>query len=202
VAYGIGFIEIDLVDLQQRKIALAILRRPYLALDGVARAQPEPADLAGADIDIVGSGQIVRFGRPQEAETVLQHLQDAVAVNSHFVAGQLFKNREHHILLAQRARILDFKLLGIAEKFRGGFLFKVLEMHVLLSLGIAGAYTDGYGLNGPSSLDFRRSENSEVREGAGGAFALHRVRLVPTQKTICCQQPSDKHGKAKWFHNY
>src|SRR5207302_2756273 len=59
----VGLVEIDLVDLEQREIALAILGRPDLALDRVSGAQAEAPDLARAHIDVVRTGQVVRLGR-------------------------------------------------------------------------------------------------------------------------------------------
>jgi hypothetical protein len=64
-------VEIDRVDLQQREIALTVLWRADLPLDGVAGAQAEAAHLAGTDINVVGAGQVIGLRRAQEAETVL-----------------------------------------------------------------------------------------------------------------------------------
>jgi hypothetical protein len=70
---------VDLVDLDQREVALAVLGRADLALDGVAGVQVEAADLARADVDVVGAGQVRGVGRAQEAEAVGQVSSDAVA---------------------------------------------------------------------------------------------------------------------------
>src|SRR3546814_16913714 len=51
VADDFGIVEIDRRKLGQREIALAVLRRANLALDGVAGAQAIFADLVGRDID-------------------------------------------------------------------------------------------------------------------------------------------------------
>ena len=72
-------LEIDRVDLEQGEIALALLGAADLALDRVAGAQAEAADLRGRDIDVVRAGQVVGVGRAQEAEAVLQDLDHAVA---------------------------------------------------------------------------------------------------------------------------
>jgi hypothetical protein len=45
------------------------------------------------------------------------------------VFGQLLQDREHHVLLAQVARVLDLQLLGKGEKVGGGFALKFLEIH-------------------------------------------------------------------------
>ena len=110
ISWGIG--EIDILDFQQRKIALAILGRADLALDRVAGAQAKAAHLTGRDINIVGAGKVVGLGRAQEAEAVLQNFQNAVAKYGDIVFGQLFEDREQHVLLAQAAGVLDLQILG------------------------------------------------------------------------------------------
>ena len=95
----------------------------------IADAQRKAADLARRDVDIVGAGQIIRLGRAQEAETVLQDLEHAVAVNGDLVLGQLLENGEHHLLLAQGRCVLDVELLGVGQEVGGGLLFKFLKIH-------------------------------------------------------------------------
>ena len=79
VARLVRILEIDRVDLEQREVALALLRAADLAFDRVAGAQAEPPDLRGRDVDVVRARQVVRFRRAQEAEAVLQHLDHAFA---------------------------------------------------------------------------------------------------------------------------
>jgi hypothetical protein len=62
VAHLLRIVEVDGVDLEERKIALAFLGRADLALDGVASAQAEATDLAGAHIDVVRPRQVVGLG--------------------------------------------------------------------------------------------------------------------------------------------
>src|SRR5207244_2788348 len=72
---------VDLVDLDQREVALAVLGRTNFALDRVAGVQVEAADLRRRDVDVVGSGEIPGVRRAQEAEGFGQYLQRAVAVD-------------------------------------------------------------------------------------------------------------------------
>src|SRR5690606_21414976 len=65
---------VDLSDLEEREIPLAVLRRPDQTRDGVARSQVETPDLAGRDVDVVGARKIGAVRRAQEAEAVLQYL--------------------------------------------------------------------------------------------------------------------------------
>ena len=60
--------EVDVLDLQQGKVALAFLGRADLAGDRVAGAQVEAPDLRGRDVDVVRTGQVVVIRRAQESE--------------------------------------------------------------------------------------------------------------------------------------
>ena len=134
VALLLGVLEIDGVDLEQREIALALLRAADLAFDRVAGAQAEAADLRGRDVDVVGAGEIVGVGRAQEAEAVLQHLDHAGAGDLDVTGGQLLQDREHQLLLAHGAGVLDGDLLGEAQQLRRRFGLKVLQLHFLHAL--------------------------------------------------------------------
>ena len=112
VARAIGRIEIDLADLEQREVALAILRRADEAGDGVAGAQVEAADLAGRHVDVVRAGEIGAVGGTQEAEAVLQDLQHAVAVDVLAVARMRLEDAEDDVLLARAGQALDAHGLG------------------------------------------------------------------------------------------
>ncbi len=56
VADLVRILEVDGVDLEQREVALAFFRAADLAVEGVAGAQAEAADLRGRDIDVIGAG--------------------------------------------------------------------------------------------------------------------------------------------------
>ena len=100
-----------------------------MAFDGVAGAQAEAADLAGRDVDVVGAGQIVRFRRAQEAEAVGQHFDDAFADDVDFLGGELLEDREHQLLLAHGAGVLDLMLFGKRGQFGRSLGLEVLEFH-------------------------------------------------------------------------
>ena len=116
VARLLGVLEIERVDLEQGEIALALLRAADMAVDGVAGAQAEAADLRGRDVDVVRARQIVRFRRAQKAEAVGQHLDHAFADNVGFARGELLEDAEHQLLLAHGRGVLDLKLFGEGDK--------------------------------------------------------------------------------------
>src|SRR3546814_15607467 len=121
--------ESDLADREESEVALAVLGRAARPLHRVAGAQAEAAYLAGAHIDVCRSGEKVRFRRAQEPEAVLQYLQHAAAVDRLVVFRQVLEDREHHILLAQGARILDFQLLGEGQEIGRTLGFQFLKVH-------------------------------------------------------------------------
>ena len=126
VALLVGVLEIDQVDLEQREVALSVLGAADLPLDGVAGPQRKAPDLRRGDIDVVGPRQVVGVGRAQEAEAVLQHLDHAGAGDVDLLGRKLLEDREHQLLLAHGAGVLDADLFGEAQQLRRGFDLEVL----------------------------------------------------------------------------
>ena len=90
----------------------------------------EAADLGGRDVDVVGPRQIVGVGRAQEAEAVLQHFDDALADDLHFLIGQLLEDGEKQFLLAHGRCVFDLKIFGDGQKFGWRLLLEILEFHL------------------------------------------------------------------------
>ena len=126
VAGRLRLLEVDRVDLEQGEVALALLGRTDLALHRVTGAQRETADLRRRDVDVVGARQVVRIGRTQEAEAVLQDFDDADPCDLNILGSKLFQNGEHQLLLAHGAGIFDAVLLGEGEELSGRFGLQVL----------------------------------------------------------------------------
>ena len=112
VAGHLGWLEVDRLDLEQGKIALALLGGPDLAGNRVAGAQVETTDLAGRDIDIIRARQIVVIRGAQKAETVLQGLQNTFAEDHAVLFGLGIQQGKDQILLAQAGCALDIELTG------------------------------------------------------------------------------------------
>ena len=129
VAGLLGLFEIDRVDLEKGEIALAVFRGADVAVDGVAGAQAEAADLRGRDVDVVGAGQVVRFRRAQEAEAVGEHFDHAFADDVDFLRGELLQDREHQLLLAHGRGVLDLMFFSKGEELGRILGLEVLEFH-------------------------------------------------------------------------
>ena len=94
-------LEVDGVDFDQREIALAFLRRPDLAGDGVAGAQIETANLRGRDVNVIGTWQIVVFGCAQKAEAIGQAFENAFGEDQTALFGLRLEDFEDEFLLAK-----------------------------------------------------------------------------------------------------
>ena len=122
-------LEVDLLDADQGEIALAFARGADGAVDGVAGAQAELTDLRGADIDVIGAGQVVGFRAAKIAEAVLDHFQGAGTGDGDAFLGQSLEDREHHVLLAHGVGVLDLQRLGEGEQVGGRLVLQLLERH-------------------------------------------------------------------------
>jgi hypothetical protein len=130
LALGVlGLVEVDLADLEQGEVTLAVLWRANLARDRVPGAQVEAADLARRDVDVVGAGEVGAVRRAQEAEAVLQDLQDAVAVDVLTALRVALQDREDDVLLARAGHVLEADTAGDIDEFLRGLGLEVGEVH-------------------------------------------------------------------------
>ena len=122
-------VEIDLAHLEQGEVALAVLRRTDQPGNRVAGAQVEAADLARGDVNVVRSREIARIRGAQEAETVLQDLEHAVAVDVLTLAGMGLQDAEDDVLFARAAHVLETHGLGQLHQVADGALLELGEVH-------------------------------------------------------------------------
>ncbi len=111
------------LDAQQREIPLALLGRADRAADRHPATQPEPADLAGRDINIVRTRQVRLLGRSQEPEPVGHRLQRALAVHDAHARGAGLEHLEDQVLLGRVLEVLE--PLGLRD------LEQLVELHAL-----------------------------------------------------------------------
>src|SRR5262245_24917988 len=203
VALLFGVLEIDGVDLEQRVIALAVFRAPDLAFDGIAGAETEAPDLRRRHVDVVGAGEIVRVGRAEEADAVLENFHDAGAGGLDVARRALLQNREAEILLAHGARVLDLNLFGEAQELRRRFRLQILQLHFLHARLLQRG-------NGLKWFKFRAGGGAALREGGrkmprsagGGRPAPVRVtrsfweKRAATASRIGCDSPYSRPGRA------
>ena len=129
VAGFLRVLEVERIDLEQGEVAFAFFGAADMAVDGVAGAQPEAADLRGRDVNIVGPRQIVRLWRAQEAKTVRQNFDHAFADNIGLARRELLEDAEHQLLLPHGRSVLDLELFGKCNELSRRFGLELLEFH-------------------------------------------------------------------------
>ena len=134
--------EVDRLDPQQGEVALVFLGGPDLARDDRAGLEAEPANLARGDIDVVGAGEVVVVGAPQEAEAVGQDLERPFAVHQAVLLDPLFQDLEDQVLLLQPHVVDDALGLGRADELGHRHLLKLGEMD-LAALDVLVAVVEG-----------------------------------------------------------
>ncbi len=98
---GVRWVSVDRLDLEQREIALPLLRRPHLAGDGVARAQIEALDLRWRDVDVVRPVEVVPVLAAQKAVALGQDLEHAFAAQHDIRVEQFLLDAEDEVLFAK-----------------------------------------------------------------------------------------------------
>src|SRR5690606_11143096 len=112
--------------------ALAVLRRPDLPGNVVTRAQVEAPDLAGRNVDVVGPCQVGAVRGAQEAEPVLQDLENAVAVDVLALLGLGLEDFEDDVLFAGAGQSFKAQGFGKAYEFVSRLLLEFGKVHGLL----------------------------------------------------------------------
>lgn len=82
--------KINRINFGQGKITFVVFWTADFALYGIAGAQAEFFDLRRRNVNVIGTGQIVGFGRAQKTETVLQNFYGSFAVNCLIVGSDFF----------------------------------------------------------------------------------------------------------------
>ena len=129
----------DRFDAEQGEVAFVFFRGANLARDRGTRPQPEPSNLAGRDVDIVGAGEVVIVGTAQEAETIGQDFQRPFAEHQAVHLGPLFQDLEDQVLLLQTGVIGQLLDTSLSEQLRhrhalqfGDVNFALLDFFIAL----------------------------------------------------------------------
>ncbi len=138
VARLLGRLEVDGLDLDQREILFALVRRADVAADGVAGLEVELANLGRRHVDVVRPGQIVVVRRAEEAVAVGQNFKDALGEDVALFFALCLENLEDKVLLAESARARNLKRARNAAQFRNVFFFEFGDGHFLPAVGCDG----------------------------------------------------------------
>ena len=119
----VGVFPIDGFDPEQAVELLVILRRPHLPADPVAGTQPEAANLRLGNVDVIRTGQ--KPLATQEAEAVLDDVEDAVTKDAAFQLSLCPEDPELQFRTLHAARIGDLHLSRLRHQFFIGLGFEV-----------------------------------------------------------------------------
>ena len=132
VARLVGRLEIDRLDLDQREIFLALMRRAHLAADGVAGFQVELADLRRRHVNVVRPGQVVVIGRAQEAVAVREDLQHTFGEDVSFFFTLRLQDLEDEVLFAESAGAGELQGSGDLGQLGNILFFQFSDGHIYL----------------------------------------------------------------------
>ena len=134
--------EADFRHLEQSEIAFAFLGRANLSGNHVALAQGKAADLRGRNVDIVRPRHVAAQGGSQEAETIRQNLQHAVAEDCAVLRGAGLQQRKNQFLLAHGAGVFYFILFRQLHQFLHAVRLERRQAEGTFGNGISGR--DGF----------------------------------------------------------
>ena len=126
-----GRLEVDGLDLDQRKVAFAFLGRPDLPGHGIAGVQIEFANLRRRHVDVIRAGQVVVVGGAQEAEAVGEHFQHAFREDETALLGLRLEDLEDQLLLAHAGRAGDLEVLGDLGEMLNRHLLQIGDVQAL-----------------------------------------------------------------------
>src|SRR5262249_17893579 len=108
----------------------------------------------------------------------------AVAEDGGVVLRQALQDREHHVLPAQVARVLDLQILGEFQEVGGGFAFQFLKVH-----GNRGKpWGKGEGGGGTESrARISRADRQDGKSGRSGHVRVSGRRPWTTEGLRPCQ---------------
>ena len=118
---------VDELDLEERKVPLALLRSSNLPRYDISGPQVEAANLAWGDIDVVGSMEVVRVGSSEEPETVGQDFKHTIRRDCTVLFCLRLQDGENEFLLTHRRDAVDVEVLGKLREFANALFLEGLE---------------------------------------------------------------------------
>ncbi len=105
---GVGVDAVDRIDPEHAPVLLGLARRADGARHAVADAEPEAADLARADVDVVGARE--QAVAAQEAEAFVDDVEDAGGVVMAGALGLALEDQVDEDVLALAAGGIDLEI--------------------------------------------------------------------------------------------
>lgn len=87
-----------------------------MAGDSGPGAETEASDLAGADVDIVGAGEVVVVGAAEEAESIGENFECAFSEHESIEAGAFLEDSEDEVLFFEPVNFGELILFGDGDQ--------------------------------------------------------------------------------------
>src|SRR5690606_26863088 len=117
------------LDLEEREVPLAVLRRPDLPHDRVPGPEVEALDLGRADVDVVRPVEIIPVLRPEEAVPLGEDFQDALAPEHDVAIEEVLFDSEDEVLLTEAGVVGDVQLLGHLVQLSNRLALQFRDVH-------------------------------------------------------------------------
>src|SRR6185436_13507475 len=128
-AGGVGVDAVDRVDPEHAPVLLGLARGAHGACDAIADPQAEAADLARADIDVVGARQQAMTA--QEAKALVDDVEDAVGVVVAGALGLALEDEVDELVLAVAAGGIDLELARHLAQLGDAHLAQVGDLEIV-----------------------------------------------------------------------
>ena len=134
LAGNLRVLVVDQLDLQESEVTLRVLWRPDLTGNRVACSQIETPDLGRRNINVVGTGQVVRVRGSQKTKAVRQDLQNAFPVNQPVSFRVGLQQGKDEILLVHAGGALDGEIPGHGRQFIDLHFLEFNKIHTEFSV--------------------------------------------------------------------
>jgi hypothetical protein len=103
---------VHILHLQERQVALTLLRRTDLPQNSISGAEIESLDLGGTDVDVVRPVQVIPILGPQEPVSFREDLEHPLSSQHNVAVQEILLDPEDQVLLAEAG------VVGNVELFR------------------------------------------------------------------------------------
>jgi hypothetical protein len=143
-----GFFKVDGLHAEEGEVFFVFLGWTDLAGDDAAGLEAKAANLGGADVDVVGAGEVVVLRRAKEAEAVGEDFEDALADHEAVVLNAFFEDLEDEVLFFETDVIFDAFFFADLVEFLDAHALKIDEVELgafdllvfLMGFGIVGVF--------------------------------------------------------------
>ena len=130
---GVGVDPVDAVDPKHAPVLLGLARGAHGAGDAVTDAQTEAADLARADVDVLGAGQQAMSAH--EPEAFVHDVEDATGVVVPGALGLALQDAIDELVLAVAGRGVELEIAADLAELGDAHIAQVADLEIVAFAG-------------------------------------------------------------------